>query len=561
MGTVVVGAVVALVVALLSGLLSIAATHGTSMLPRFRPGDLAVLWASGSYRVGQVVAYQSPLLHSMVLHRIVGYRGGLFSFKGDNNAFVDPVRLPAGAIRGSLLLHIPDAGAWLIWLKGPRHLVLVLAGLLVLLVVEAPAVRWRAGTRPRRSPRSTSPTTELSGLKGADVALPLAVALAFGAIAGVAWSRPDVRPGTEPVPYSARMSFNYATPVAPSMVYPDGVVRTGQPIFLNLVSSIDVSAHFSFAATARHTPLTGTMTETVRLVYGTGWSTLLEQGPSFPLRSSQGTITVAVNLAHMAQVLAAADKTTGVEAAMPTVVVTPVVTFRGRLSGQPVSARYAPSLSFDVNNLEVNLADQASPGSSATSSALQQSRAGWVPRHVLKAATMTVMGRSARVSTLRDIGEAGVAASLTIALAGAAWARRRSRQEETAQIEARYGADLVGVRTSPEDGKRSVVDVVGISALAKVARAYGSLVLDHQVEGAHSYYVDAGTMVYRYRPGSAVAHEVQYAPGRHIGGTGPVISRLSQRALHAPLRGLSPSPWTFRIAPLSARREGDDGPP
>ena len=110
MGTVAVGAVVALVVALLSGLLSIAATHGTSMLPRFRPGDLAVLWASGSYRVGQVVAYQSPLLHSTVLHRIVAYRGGLFSFKGDNNAFVDPLRLPASAIKGSLLLHIPVLG-------------------------------------------------------------------------------------------------------------------------------------------------------------------------------------------------------------------------------------------------------------------------------------------------------------------------------------------------------------------------------------------------------------------------------------------------------------------
>ncbi len=559
-GTIVVGALVALVVAMLAGFLSVAATHGTSMLPRFRPGDLAVLWAAGSYRVGQIVAYQNPLLHATVLHRIVSYRGGLFTFKGDNNAFVDPVRLPASAIKGTLLLHIPRVGAWLLWLKGPSHLVLVLAALLALLGVEAPTVRWRTGVRARRSPRLTGPTTELSGIKASDVALPLAVALAFGAIAGVAWSRPEVRQGTEPVPYHEQMSFGYTTPVTPSMVYPDGVVRTGQPIFLNLVSAIKVTTHFSLTTTGRHAALSGRMAETVDLVYGTGWSTLLEAVGAVPLRSSQGTITVPVDLTRMAHLLAAANKTTGVEAAMPTLVVNPVVTFSGRVSGQPVSGRYAPSLSFNVNDLELSLAGQAAPGSPTASSPLQQSQAGSGHQHVLRAATMTIMGRSAAVSTVRYIGEAGVAASMAIALAGVAFARRRSRQEESAQIRARYGHDLIGVRTSPAGPGRGMVDVVGISALAKVAKAYGALMLDHHEDGAHSYYVDTGTMVYRYRPGSASAHQAQYQPGHHKGGADPVISRLSQHALRTSLRGLSPSPWTFGTAPLSARHEGEGGP-
>ena len=135
------------------------------------------------------------------------------------------------------------------------------------------------------------------------------------------------------------------------------------------------------------------MTETVRLVYGTGWSTLLDQVAPSPTAASQGTTTVAVNLARMAQVLAAANKITGVEAAMPTLVVTPVVTFQGRVSGQPVSASYAPSLSFEVNNLELSLVDQSTPGLLGHLPELQQSQAGSVQRHVLQAATMTVMGR------------------------------------------------------------------------------------------------------------------------------------------------------------------------
>ncbi|MGP8205304.1 MAG: hypothetical protein ACLQVK_04465 [Acidimicrobiales bacterium] len=557
MGTVAAGAVVGLVLALLSGVVSVVATHGTSMLPMFQAGDLAVLWASGSYHVGQVVAYQSPLLHTTVLHRIVAHRGGLYTFKGDNNAFVDPLRLPANAIKGALLWRIPRAGAWLIWLKDPLHLGLVLGGLLVLLGTEAPAVRWRAGARARRTTMLTGPTTEPSTLKASDVALPLAVAVAFAAIGGVAWSRPQARRTSAPVSYSERVSFSYAARVARSMVYPDGTVRTGQPIFLTLVSSIDISAHFGFSTTARHTRLTGSMGETVSLVYGTGWSSVLEQLPPVALRSSQATTSVTVNLAGVAQTLAAADKTTGVEAAMPTLVVAPVVTFRGSVIGQPISARYAPSLSFDVSNLELSLVNQSSAGYSVTSSELRQSQTGSVPRHVLRPATMTIMGRPVRVGAVRDVAGAGVAASLVVVLAMVGWARRRSRQGESARIEARYGPDLIGVRTNPEDDKHSVVDVVGISALAKVAKAYGSLILDHHEDGGHSYYVDAGTVIYRYRPGSAVTRQEQYGAGHHRDSASPLTSRLGQRASRPPYRRLAPSPWDFEVAPLAARRDGN----
>ncbi len=330
------------------------------------------------------------------------------------------------------------------------------------------------------------------------------------------------------------------------MVYPGGVVRTGQPIFLNLVRSVNITAHFDFAAAAPHTPMTGTMAGTVRLVYGTGWSTVLEQLPPVPIRSSRATTTVPVNLVRVGQVLAAANKTTGVEAAVPTLVVTPVITFRGRVSGQAISATYAPSLSFDVSTLQLSLVGGSSAGDSVTSPELRQSHSGSVDRHVLQPATLAVMGRSVRVSTVRDVGGAGVAASLVLAMVMVAWARRRSHQEEARQIEARYGPELIGVHTNPEDDKRGTVDVIGISALAKVAEAYGSLILDHYQDGAHSYYVDAGTVLYRYRPGLADAPQVEYGPGHHRGSNDPVAPRLLPRASRPPFRALSPSPWHFR---------------
>jgi hypothetical protein len=84
----------------------------------------------------------------------------------------------------------------------------------------------------------------------------------------------------------------------------------------------------------------------------------------------------------------------------------------------------------------------------------------------------------------------------------ALWARRRGREDETVQIEARYGPQLIGVSTAPDDGQRSVVDVVEMAALVKVAETYGSVLLDHRQNGTHSYYTDGGTTIYRYQPAS-----------------------------------------------------------
>src|SRR5271170_7219220 len=117
------------ILALSTGEMSLVTTHGISMEPKFHTGDLAVIVPSAHYRVGEIVGYHSPLLHIVVLHRIVAEHGGFFTFKGDNNSFLDPVRLPASAIEGRLWLHIARGGIVLGWFRSP-----VVLGLLAFLV-------------------------------------------------------------------------------------------------------------------------------------------------------------------------------------------------------------------------------------------------------------------------------------------------------------------------------------------------------------------------------------------------------------------------------------------
>src|SRR5580658_4485390 len=122
--------------------LSYMTTHGVSMLPLFHTGDLALIVATGGYRVGEIVAYRSPTLHTTVLHRIIAENNGLFTFKGDNNNFIDPDRLGSSAIVGRLFLHIPHGGEAAAWIAQPLHAAFVSALVFALIAL--------AGTKPRR---------------------------------------------------------------------------------------------------------------------------------------------------------------------------------------------------------------------------------------------------------------------------------------------------------------------------------------------------------------------------------------------------------------------------
>jgi signal peptidase I len=115
----------------LGGSTSFVIVDGTSMLPRLQRNDLVVLRASGSYRAGDVVGYRSSLLHRVVLHRIVAIEHGRFTFKGDNNGFVDPERPTGPSLVGKVWLRVPGAGRVVDSLRVP-WIVGALAALLVL---------------------------------------------------------------------------------------------------------------------------------------------------------------------------------------------------------------------------------------------------------------------------------------------------------------------------------------------------------------------------------------------------------------------------------------------
>jgi signal peptidase I len=127
----------------LGGTTSVAIVDGTSMLPRFHRGDLVLLRAGDHYRVGEVVAYRSRLLHRVVVHRIIKITHGHYVFKGDNNSWIDPEQPVRAELIGRQWLHIGQAGRYVGAFRTPP----VLAGIAILLVLSV----GLGGTQARKA--------------------------------------------------------------------------------------------------------------------------------------------------------------------------------------------------------------------------------------------------------------------------------------------------------------------------------------------------------------------------------------------------------------------------
>ncbi len=133
-------------------------THGISMKPLLHTGDLVLVRPADDYKVGQVVAYHSTLLHTVVLHRIIRIEGSHYVFKGDNNDFIDPTRPTRSLLIGRMWLLIPNGGVLMTWLHTPWVAALLLGGVAALVLFGGGRKRRRRRDRGRRgrAPRTRS---------------------------------------------------------------------------------------------------------------------------------------------------------------------------------------------------------------------------------------------------------------------------------------------------------------------------------------------------------------------------------------------------------------------
>ncbi len=456
-------------------------TYGTSMEPTLHRGDLAIVRAQPSYRVGDVVAYRSDSLHTIVLHRIIGRDGDQFVFKGDNNTWIDTDRPSVTALIGTMEMRLPGLGNHVQRAAAPSG-VATLAGVAVLPVATK-------GRRRRRRNNEAGPAKPVKPARSwpmwghVEPRLLVATAVALGALA-FAFTRPSTTHTTSDLPFDDRGEFFY-TGAAPggTAVYQADQVSSGQPIFLNLVDRVDIG--FTYRASSA-VPLVaaGDLSLSGTVMDADGWTYPFDLADPTHFEGSEAHTSGTLDLSDLRATIAGMESATGIKRDVYTVLVEASVDREVHRNDAASAGVFAAKLEFKLDDLEMYL---AVPGGDT----LAPSQGGLLSVPLERDNNIDVLGQSLSVAAIRAVA---LALTLIIAALWIDWLLRAARGDETSLIERRYRNYLLPVRTA-ELTSGLIIDVESINALARIADHTGAPIL-HRDGGV--YHVVDGTRVYRY---------------------------------------------------------------
>lgn len=486
----------------LGGHTNYVSTYGDSMEPQFRAGDLAVLRPADSYETGEVVAYHSDVLGTTVMHRIEAVENGLYTFKGDNNSWLDPERPTKEKLIGKLALQVPQGGLWLERLTSPPVLGLIA---FVLVAGGGTAVTSRKQRKKRRTTVSRhisdSPATSLSaaGLSVGTLPPSLRIPAAITALVGflgaglgmAAWAGPLDSPSSADVKSGTSMTFSYTADVGQTAAYDGTTVTSPDPVFRKLANSVDVNFAYEGAP--------GIIEVAAELTSPSGWhSTVPLAGPqSFTGNSYDGKVNL--DLKALEAKAEAAAAVTGLSAAPVSIAVVPQVTTES-------GAEFAPELRLSLTPLQLaltggELALTVTDNSTSQQTVMSPRIIGFNGWHII--------AETARVVSAMLLLAVLIAGAVLLVLA-----RRTAPLDEATGIRRRYASLLARVHPMTAPQGRPVIDVTSFATLAKLAERYGLLVLHWNRSGVETFIVKDEFTTYRYRAPADQSTAAEDPPAR-----------------------------------------------
>jgi len=462
-------------------------TRGVSMTPRFDSGDLAILRSAGDAQVGDIAAYRSAVLGAVVMHRVVGVEAGRYTFKGDNNAWLDPDRPTSADVLGTLVLRVPQGSVWLERVARPSVIALVAVALLAGGGAAHARSRARRRTMARhattRARRRVHPLLHAAPAWTRTAAAGTVAAAVLGlALAAVAWTAPVTASTTVREPTGRAMEFSYSALVAPSAAYDGTTVTSPDPVFRALADSADVHLRYEGPP--------GALSVTAELSTSSGWRSTVALAQPATLSGERATTTVRLDLPALLERARAGARASGMPADQ--LLVDVVVTVR-----TPGLPSFMPAMHLSLSDLQLRLAQGPA--------ALTVTDAATLDRVLVRPGALAFWGRTMPVTTARVVALAMVLAAVLSAAVILLRLRRAAPTDEATSIRNRYASLVVLVEPVVTPGSRPVVDVTDVATLARIAERHGLLVLHWTRSGIGTFVVQDEGSTYRYRTTSAVA--------------------------------------------------------
>ncbi|MCO6451483.1 MAG: signal peptidase I [Caldilineales bacterium] len=480
---------------------------GVSMEPNLHTGDLVILRLTDKYRIGDIAAYYLPDAKGVIIHRVVAEQNGRFILLGDNKDKVDAYYPSLEDMVGKYWLRIPRFGEYIYQIKS---LALQFGMVAFAFLVMPPLLRsqYRSKRKQPRSDAKNQPmhvTTLLRADRGlrADLFFYLvALILVFSVLAFFGFRQPLTHPATDNVEYEQTGTFSYSAS-APPGIYNSEQVQTGEPIFLQLISRVNIRFDYNFTSDAPN-EVAGVYRLLAVISHANGWARTIEILPESPFNGNSFTVSSDIDLSAIQDVLNSVEQQTGLLDQRYTVTTIPEVTIYGIVDGLPFQDEFKPQLKFSLDSSEMRIAEQSANRTDTRSDSVFAPRAtGSVQVPTTTPNVMSLFGLEVSVLNLRRIALTGLVVSV-ITLLFLAWLalRRPGDEDEAKAIQARYGALLVNIAEPGPEAMYDAIAVAGIDDLARLAERGDSMILYYVNGGRHHYLVNDRSAVYYYETGA-----------------------------------------------------------
>ncbi|HMO58191.1 MAG TPA: signal peptidase I [Roseiflexaceae bacterium] len=464
--------------------------NGNSMEPLYYRGDLVIVEAASDFRVGEIVTYQHPDI-GMVIHRIIGRTpDGRWIFQGDNNNFIDPYEPSTDELLGRSVLHIPRAGAALMFIRqSPIIFTALLMAVPLIATTGAFFGKQRRNGRKRPAATTASATNSWRETTLAIIAL---VAMAAATLTGFAYTRQPTAMLNADVAYTQRGVFGYSAPAAPG-IYDGEAAETGDPIFRRVSQRIQIT--FDYALESSETPdIAGSYAMLAEISLNNGWQRVITMVPAQEFSGAHIAMSGELDLDEVNAIVARFAEQTEIDVRQFSITIIPQVQISGVLADRVLEDQFAPRLRFIADPLQLTLVTDDGPDGKP----LQPMRNGMLPRSITTTERLSLGGISLDVEAARQIGLIGLLLCiLAAALVGVPLVRDAARDEAT-RIRLQYGMLIVEAQPGTAINTPYTILVATIADLAKLAERLG-VVIVHETQPHARYVVYTDTLAYVYR--------------------------------------------------------------
>lgn len=467
--------------------------RGNSMEPLYHTGDLVILRHETRAKVGDVFAYHYPEIGT-VIHRIVDIQGDRYMFQGDNNDWLDGYHPTREDFIGKVWIHIAEAGNVLIWLREPMNISLVaalLGGTLMFGLVSNPSKgpdhKKKRFQLPKIPIKDFDPSSREAGLIFLSLLLFVSVILGL-----LAFTRPATLTESDNISYTHSMAFDY-TAKANSNVYDQPTIQAGEPLFLELNCTLDVSMVYVLAST-EPINVSGSYRTLALVSEPNGWKRTLELISDTPLVDGRFGAQASVDVCGIHRLIEQMTELTGANRNTYDVEFVTEIELTGAIGEHAFHENVSPSLNFGLDPVQLYLQKDGLEDNEL----LNWESSGHINRTKRVSNTLSLLGLTLPVLFVRIFAIIGLVVSVGGGILLSLPLLSPSKNP-VQTIHARYGSLIIRAENLPTEMKSNpAIEVQNMDDLARLAQQSGVLILETVHGSEHRFSVILNTTIYSY---------------------------------------------------------------